>query len=730
MIPVTVVSELGPQMAPLLSWLIPMVGALSMPILGMLSHRLRDTMAVVFAGLAVVSAASMVPGLLEGHTPGVVELVTWLTLPGGEPLKFGLLVDPLSVIVCNVVALISFLIVVYSTSYMEGDPGLTRYWFLFLYFIGSMLLLVLSDNLLMTLIGWEGVGVCSYGLIGYYYQDSKERWLGGPPPTKMYPPSHCGMKAFVVTGIGDVFLIAAVFLIYYYAGTFSYAELIETAPVWLGEMAKSPGLVALVAVLFLGGPIGKSAQFPLHEWLPEAMAGPTSVSALIHAATMVKAGVYLVARMSPVFYVGRWVLNLPEAQVYFTAIALVGAFTCFLAATQALVALELKKILAYSTVSQIGYMMLGLGLSGFSEEAYVAGLTAGIYHLASHALFKAALFLSAGSVIHAVHTIYTSEMGGLSKYMPKTYRLMAVATLSLAGVPILSGFWSKDAVFLAALAAGTPLAYVLLGVGVASAALTLSYSVRFIARTFRGEESSHIKHMVEHGHAPHEAPLAMWGPIAVLVGLFTVMGLLATAGLFNPALNPEHFLEEQLHHSVEALLPHGVAEHLPVAHIEGSTKLLGAALSGVALLVGGYLGYTFFWSGRVDSWAWVQSSPALSRIHAFLWNRWYINDLYYLVFVDGVSMCSRVFHNFFESRGLVWLNDGVAQASQRVCEALYGVVESGFFFGAVNRGIPSGVLGVYSRLRKTQTGLLNINLLYMVAMLILVILLMVYGGWL
>jgi len=714
--------------APFLAWMLPIIGALIMPILGKINNKLRDLGAVAFAASAVVAAASMLPDLFAGHTPGGINLLTWMTLPSGKPLTFGVLVDPLSVIICNVVAFISFLIVVYSTSYMQGDEGLTRYWFLFLYFIGSMLLLVLADNLIMTLIGWEGVGVCSYGLIGYYYKDAKKRWLGGPPPTEMYPPSHAGMKAFVVTGIGDVFIIAAIFIVYYFAGTFSYAELIETAPIWLAQMAKFPGLIALMAILMLGGPIGKSAQFPLHEWLPEAMAGPTSVSALIHAATMVKAGVYLVARLSPIFYIGTWALGLPEAQVYFIAIALVGAFTCFLAASQALVAVELKKILAYSTVSQIGYMMLGLGLSGFSEDAYIPGLTAGIYHLASHAMFKAALFLSAGSVIHAVETIYTTNMGGLKKYMPTTYKLMVVATLSLAGVPIFSGFWSKDSVFLAALVAGTPLAYVLLGVGVLSAAMTLAYSIRFIANTFRGDESAFIKEMNHHGHAPHEAPATMWMPIAVLVILFSVTGLLATAGLFNEGLNPEIFIEHQMHITVENLLPHSIAENLHVPHIEGSTKLVGAALSAVALAVGGYFGYTFFWAKKQDSWAWVQASPMRMRIHSFLWNRWYMNKIFYLIFVDGLVLMSKVVHRTFESNILVWLNEGVAGVVQSLCNTLYGSVEEGVIFGGLNENLPSMVIGVYNRVKKTQTGLLSMNLLYMAVMLLLVILAMLYSG--
>jgi NADH-quinone oxidoreductase subunit L len=698
-------------------WIIPIVGATLMPIFEKFGDKFRDYMAVIFGAGAVVSAASMVPWLLSGHTPGDVIVTTWIGFLD-HPLKMGVLIDPLSIIICNVVAFISFLIIVYSTSYMHGDKHLTRFWFFFLYFLGSMLLLVISDNLLQTLIGWEGVGICSYGLIGYYYRDAKERWLGGPPPTKMYPPSHCGMKAFVVTGIGDVFILAAIFIIYNFAGTLNYVELVETAPEWLAEMGAIPGLIALTAVLFLGGPIGKSAQFPLHEWLPEAMAGPTSVSALIHAATMVKAGVYLVARMSPVFYIGTWYLHLPEAQMYFIAIAIVGAFTCFLAASQAIVSVELKKILAYSTVSQIGYMMLGLGLSGFSEEAYIPGLTAGIFHLASHALFKAALFLGAGCVIHAVESIYIFNMGGLKKHMPKTYWLMLLATLCLSGIPPFSGFWSKDAVFLSAIIAGTPFALLLLAIGVVCAAMTFAYSLRYISRTFLHEESQFIHDLEHHGHHLHEAPPVMLGPIAVLVTLFIVLGLLGLVGLASPGLSPEIFIEHQMHHTIEHILPHEIAEHLHVPHVGASVKLTGAALSAIALIVGGYLGYNFYWARNWNSWEWVQASGLRKSIYNFLWNRWYMNSTFYLVFVDGLVGFSGIIHRFFEQNVMIPLSDVVAKASESFSEIIYEVNEVGGIFGVLNKGIPSFFVGLYNQVKKVQTGLLNLNLVYIILLFI------------
>ncbi len=701
-----------------LCWFIPILGALLMPIFGQFNEKFRDLMAVVFGAGTVVSTVAMIPWLMSGHTPGDVTFIDWITFIG-HPLKMGVLIDPMTIIIVNVVAIISFLIIVYNTGYMYGDPHLTRFWFFFLYFLGSMLLLVVSDNLIQTMIGWEGVGICSYGLIGYYYRDDKERWLGGPPPTKMIPPSHCGMKAFVVTGIGDVFLLGAIFIIFNFAGTVNYVELIQNAPEWLTEMSYHPGLIALTAILFLGGPIGKSAQFPLHEWLPEAMAGPTSVSALIHAATMVKAGVYLVARMSPVFYIGAWFLHLQEAQLYFIAIAIVGAFTCFLAASQAIVSIELKKILAYSTVSQIGYMMLGLGLSGLTEEAYIVGLTASIFHLMSHALFKAALFLCAGSVIHAIHSIYTFDMGGLQKYMPKTYLLMLLATISLAGVPPFSGFWSKDAVFIAALAAGTPLAYILLAVGGISAAMTMAYSIRYMWKTFRMPESSHIQEMVHHGHHPHEAPTVMWGPIAILVAVMLIISFLGLIGQFSGGLNPEIFIERQIEHTVHSIMPHEVEIHLP--HVD-ALKPTAWLLSAAMLVIGIASGWYFYLSEKVDSWVWVQSSSLRKAIYKFLWNRWYLNPLYYLIFVDGVITLGRGIYSTLEKIVFDNITPIVSSVTISLGGALFKNVENDVIDKGINEGVPNAAISLWDHVRKLQTGILSYNIAYIGIIFIVLIL--------
>src|SRR5713101_3447410 len=410
-----------------LIWITPLVGALLTPLFAKIHSRVRDIAAVGFSLAAAVLAT--ITALTVAQRDYTVSWIPSLSITAG------VLVDPLSLFMANIVAWISFLIMIYSVGYMKGEFGMTRYWFFMNLFIGNMLLLVLADNLLMMFFGWEGVGLCSYALIGHYYKDQKEYWVGTPDDQALgipqaYPPSHAGMKAFVVTRIGDIALLIAIFLIYAYAGTFNYNDLaakLSGDGNWAASLARL-GLLVPTAILFFGGPIGKSAQFPLQEWLPDAMAGPTSVSALIHAATMVKAGVFLTGRMGPLFYVALFQSN--QVYPFFATIAWIGAFTAFLAATQATVAREIKKVLAYSTVSQIGYMMLALGVAGLSAD-FVAGYSAGLLQLMSHAIFKASLFLAAGWVIHVTETRFMDQMGGLAKAMRLTSVSMLLAGLSL-----------------------------------------------------------------------------------------------------------------------------------------------------------------------------------------------------------------------------------------------------------------------------------------------------------
>lgn len=596
------------------------------PVLARIHPTLRDYGAVFFSGLAAFSAVTLLPYLFDQPSNLPMESVyVWLDAP--IKVSFGILLDPLSIIVTNVVAVISFFIMIYCLGYMKGDPSVSRFWMLMNLFIGSMLLLVLANNLLFLFIGWKLVGVCSYGLIGYYYRDEKKYWIGGPPPTKYAKPTDCGLKALLVTGVGDMLMLGGILIMFFYSGTLNMLELYQTAPTWIPEMAKSPGVILLVSFLLLAGPVGKSAQFPLHEWLPEAMAGPGPVSALIHAATMVKSGVYLVARLIPIFYYGYWVAGSGEALTFFTLTAWVGAITAFLAASQGLVSLELKKALAYSTVSQIGYMMLALGVSGFSQGILVGGYTAGVFHLVSHAMFKACLFLCAGTVIHTAHSIYMHEMGKLKKYMPYTWVFMTIAGLSLMGVPPLPGFWSKDAVLASCLASGN---YSLFIVAMAAVVFTSFYTTRFIGMIFHGRSSSeNVRHLEEKG-----AHLGEGYRTQTFACGFLAMALLVV-GIFG--LQFEHFFHGAFEHNLVEQL------HLPIQHAAGHTShLLVPILSVVCVLLGAVPAYFLYISGKWNPDTILQGSSFLQVFHKFFWERWYIDPFYNWFFVRGAVNASNL----------------------------------------------------------------------------------------
>src|ERR687886_1487509 len=506
-----------------LVWMLPFAGAAIIPAVAQTSHRARDYTAVGFALASAISAATLIPLALQGAE--VHSQIPWISSLG---IKAGVLADPLAIIMTNLVAWISFLIMVYSTGYMHGDKDLTRYWFFMLFFIGSMQLIVLSDNLLMLFFGWEGVGLASYALIGFWYYDRKKDYVGvegqiaGGIPM-WASPTHAGMKAFLMTRAGDVMMLAGMFLIFMHAGTFGFKELAQD-PAWAMAMSQQ-NLLVPAAVLLFGGAVGKSAQFPLNEWLLEAMTGPTAVSALIHAATMVNAGVFLVARIGPLFFalaaVGAF-----SVEQFFEVVAWVGAITAFLLATQALVNPEVKKVLAYSTGSQIGYMMMAIGIAGLSVH-FVDGYAAGFYHLMSHAMFKASLFMGAGAVLHTVGSRFMTDMGGLRKYMKKTYIFMLLASLSLAGAPLVtSGFWSKDAIFAAVLESGYAQAWPLFAIATVVAAMTAFYSFRMIGMVFFGKKSMHLEEMERRGHHLHEAGPSMWVPYAILAVASIAIGII------------------------------------------------------------------------------------------------------------------------------------------------------------------------------------------------------------
>jgi NADH-quinone oxidoreductase subunit L len=643
-------------------WILPFVGAAIMPAVAKTGRRVRDYTAVAFAMASAIAAVSLLPLGMSGSQ--VHSQVNWIPLLN---VQAGVLADSLSILMANIVAWISLLIFIYSISYMHGDKNLTRYWFFMLFFIGSMQLIVLSDNLLMLFFGWEGVGLASFALIGFWYQDKRKQYVGTPGHyaggIQMWAsPTHAGLKAWLMTKAGDIMMLAGMFLIFSYAGTFGFTELLQDQG-WAAEMAKNNVLVP-AAVLIFGGAIGKSAQFPLNEWLLEAMTGPTAVSALIHAATMVKAGVFLVARIAPLFYA----VSALNSSQFFEVVAWVGAITAFLLATQAIVNPEIKKVLAYSTGSQIGLMMLALGIAGLSSS-FVNGYTAGFFHLMSHAMFKASLFMGAGAVLHAVGSRYMTDMGGLKSRMKKTYLFMLLAGLSLAAAPLItSGFWSKDAIFAAVLNSGYAYASPLFAMAVMVSIMTAFYTFRMLGMTFFGKESTHIKHSEETGHHVHEVGAVMWIPFAILAVASIAIGLVGFV------------FEHQLHELFSAYLANvfgiGVGGEEIVSHeipetdqsvavplVTEPSAFLGldpaAATASVAsFTIGGTLGYLVYMGRKIDPQI-ISKSIITRALWKFLYNRWYLNTALYWGAVTGPLAIYRIVWRYFESTLIDGINPGL-----------------------------------------------------------------------
>jgi len=538
-----------------------------------------------------------------------------------------------------------------------------------------MQLIVLSDNLLMVFFGWEGVGLASYALIGFWYYDRKKDYVGveghiaGGIPM-WTSPSHAGMKAFLMTRAGDVMMLAGMFLIFVHAGTFGFKELIED-PAWATAMSQQ-NLLVPAAILLFGGAVGKSAQFPLNEWLLEAMTGPTAVSALIHAATMVKAGVFLVLRIGPLFF-ALAAAGAFSVEQFFEVVAWVGAITAFLLATQALVNPEIKKVLAYSTGSQIGYMMMALGIAGLSLN-FVDGYTAGFFQMMSHMMFKASLFMGAGALLHSVGSRFMNDMGSLKTHMKKTYVFMLLAGLSLAGAPLITlGFWSKDAVFAAVLESGYAYSQPLFIMAVVVAVMTAFYTFRMIGMAFFGKKSRHIEEMEHRGHHLHDAGARMWVPYGILAIASIAIGVIGFA------------FEAQLHHLFGEYLTDSfgipVQEESVGASIqitpEGDRSWFGlnpiAAIASIgAFAIGGALGYLFYIGRKIDPQI-ISRSVVTRAIWRFLFNRWYLNTALYWGAVIGPLAIYRFIWRYFEST----IVDGINPALQQSMTYMSRVVKAG-----------------------------------------------------
>ncbi|MEM0482651.1 MAG: NADH-quinone oxidoreductase subunit L [Nitrososphaerota archaeon] len=593
-----------------LIWLLPMTAAFLIPGLVKISRRAGEVFSVLVVATSAALTITLLPRVSGGRS--VLTDIIWISLPGGGSVRLGILLDPLSVVMSLIATGIGTLIMLYSIGYMHHEEGVGRYYFFMTLFIGGMVLLVTSSNLLGLYIGWEIVGICSYALIGYYIHRREAR--------------EAAIKAFVTTRIGDVLLLASILITFASFNTLEFTELKGV----IGERAAAghldTGLLMLVLLLAFGGAMGKSAQFPLHVWLPDAMEGPTPVSALIHAATMVKAGVYLIARYS--FTIVPFEHFTPaQLSDWYTMIATIGGFTALFAASMGLVSNDIKRVIAYSTISQLALMFTALGVGT------AAGWFGGFFHLLSHSIFKALLFLASGVVIHYLGTNNIDEMGGLRRVMPITFYTATVGVLALSGIPPFNGFFSKD-VILGALFESGVWAPLLL---VASASiLTVIYSFRWLSKVFLGEMKLHGG---QHSHA--KSPKTMTTPLIILAAL-TFTGL--------PPF------EETLQHFI------GIREEIKVPP---ATYAISAGI----IITGLTIAYLFYirrlWSPET-----VRQDPLLSTIHSILVNRYYIDAVYKIIFVDWFTRLSALVRRGVEERVIDGINYAAARGFQKIVQAI------------------------------------------------------------
>ncbi len=566
-----------------------------------------------------------------GAAPFDETLYEWIT---GESFAFniGFRVDALTSVMLLVITGVGFLIHVYSIGYMHGDEGYTRYFAYLNLFIFAMLILVLGNNYLMMFVGWEGVGLCSYLLIGFWYQKQSA--------------IDAGKKAFIVNRIGDFGFLLGMFTLFAAFGTLDFASIFDAAEADNFQKVFGASTLVIATLLLFVGAIGKSAQIPLYVWLPDAMEGPTPVSALIHAATMVTAGVYMIARSAVLYNIAH------TGEV----VAWIGVLTAFFAATIALTQNDIKRILAYSTVSQLGFMFLGVGVGAYAS---------GVFHLVTHAFFKGLMFLTAGSVMHAMaNELDMRKMGGLKAKMPITHWTFLVGALAIAGFPFLSGFWSKDEILHSAWGS-SPLIYV---IGLVTAFLTAFYMFRLIFVTFYGEsrvESEVASHL-------HESPPVMWVPLAILAIPSALIGLLLGWG--------GH--ESWFHDFTRSVFPE--------THHEASGNVfLFMAISSVV----GLAGIAFAWTRYSKR---VPSDEPTNALHKLLANKYYVDEVYNALIVQPIKNGSHF---------LLWR-----------------IVDNGIIDGIVN-GVASIIRLIGGTLRRLQTGLVQS---YIVSMVLGIVLFLAY----
>jgi len=616
------------------AWIIPALPLLAFVLIVFFTHRHRALSAGLAIGAILGSFVYSVPILfkvLGDHGPHEFYF-TWLDF-GSWNLQIGLLIDPLTAVMLMVVTIVSSCVQIYSVGYMHGDPRFPRYFAFISLFSFSMLGLVLANNFAEIFIFWELVGLTSYLLIGFWFEKKSA--------------SDAGKKAFITTRAGDLGFIVGILIIFFACGTLNFNEVFAK----IEHGAFAGGLVTAAAIFIFAGAVGKSAQFPLHVWLPDAMEGPTPVSALIHAATMVAAGVYLVARGMTVF---------AASETAGMVVAIIGITTSFMAASIGLVQNDIKRVLAYSTVSQLGYMIMALGLGGY---------TAGTFHLMTHAFFKALLFLAAGSVIHAVHTNDLQEMGGLGKKMKITATTMFIASFSIAGIFPLSGFWSKDEIVAATM--GHPIFMVLT---LAVAFMTAFYMFRLCFLTFTGKPRDQEKF----DHA-HESPKSMTVPLMVLAFLSIFAGWVGIPWLEHGYASFVYF--HHPHHAEPSFL------------VMGISLLIG--LSGIGLA------YLIYYKKSISADAIAEQFKPL---YTLLYNKYYFDEIYDAMIIQPTyAICD--FWFWFDQKIIDGLVNGAATLT------IWWAIAKRWFDervvdGAVN-GVGQTIRGTGSMLRFAQTGRLQ-----------------------
>ncbi|MGA7723173.1 MAG: NADH-quinone oxidoreductase subunit L [Ignavibacteriaceae bacterium] len=625
-----------------LTVLLPFAGFL---INGLLGRKIKNEKIIGIIGsgtigisfLIVLGALLQTLALPVDQRQTIVNLFTWLQA-GGLNIKIAYQVDQLSLVMALIVTGIGFIIHVYSIGYMHGDKSFWRFFAYLNLFIFAMMNLILGDNFVLLFLGWEGVGLCSYLLIGFWYDRKFEKGTTG----------DAAKKAFIVNRIGDFGFLLGMFLIYLTFGSLNFNDVFSHANA-LNIPVSTMNFIALF--LFIGA-AGKSAQIPLYVWLPDAMAGPTPVSALIHAATMVTAGVYMVARCSIIF---------ASAPAILTVIAVVGLLTAIFAATIGLVQNDIKKVLAYSTISQLGYMFLAMGVGAFSS---------GIFHVMTHAFFKALLFLGAGSIIHSMHDDQNIQnYGGLKKYMPTTFITFMIAALAISGIPPLSGFFSKDDILWYAFTNGNILYWL---VGVITALLTAFYMFRLVYLTFYGSERfSHEKH-------PHESPGIMTIPLIVLAVLSALGGFIGIPEIFSGEHGNlfENWLAPIFSDANSKLASAGVQSH--------STELLLMIVT-IAGVVGSILYARYMYIQKTGLPA--AYSKKIKGLYNILLNKYFVDEAYDAVVINPV-----------------------VRGSEKV---LWKITDNKIIDGAVN-GTASLIDVISGKIRKLENGVAQVYAIIMV----------------